>query len=439
MRILFAVHQFFPEYRAGTETLVLRTAQALVKRGHQVAVLTGGDHDPARAPISRHRYHGVDIHRLDAGPPRFPLAPGALRDTYRNPGLQKAIVSLLDEIRPDIVHAYHFRRLTLTLLDACALREIPLMASLTDYWTCCPTGQLYLSEGRRCPGPDASGSNCLRHLAGRVVPIVNRLPLGIWPLLGRLLPGDSVVALRARPAEMHAALRTLPRILVPTPAMLATLSENGHDTHRIRVCPYGIDLDGCRNPAPSNWWPASGRPLRIGFIGTLNEAKGAHVLLQALAHLENAATCHVSIFGSLTDSPDYVSRLRQAMGESVELCGTFEPDATFSTLHALDVLVVPSLWRENSPLIVQQAQAAGLPVVASRVDGIAHLIDHEDNGLLFEPGDSRALAACLRRLLAEPPLLAALASRARTPRSLNDYIDEIESHHAEIATLPCPR
>ena len=69
-----------------------------------------------------------------------------------------------------------------------------------------------------------------------------------------------------------------------------------------------------------------------------------------------------------------------------------------------DALVVPSVWIENAPFVIKEANASGLPVIASRLGGMAELVTHDVDGLLFEAGDAAALAYQLRRLQHQPGL-----------------------------------
>ena len=95
----------------------------------------------------------------------------------------------------------------------------------------------------------------------------------------------------------------------------------------------------------------------------------------------------------------------------------------------MDVLVVPSIWPENSPFVIQEALLSGVPVVASRIGGIPELVDDGRNGLLFEPRDVDGSAPRAARLLDEPGLLDTLGAgaRATTFRTLDD----------DVARRPC--
>src|SRR5439155_27163384 len=101
--------------------------------------------------------------------------------------------------------------------------------------------------------------------------------------------------------------------------------------------------------------------------------------------------------------------------EGVRMRGAMAHDRVADALASIDVLVVPSIWPENSPLVIQEAFLAGVPVVASRIGGIPEVVHDGRDGLLVQAGDPEDLHRGLMRLLEEPELLAAL--RAPSPRS----------------------
>jgi hypothetical protein len=89
-------------------------------------------------------------------------------------------------------------------------------------------------------------------------------------------------------------------------------------------------------------------------------------------------------------------------------------------LADLDVLVVPSKWIENAPFIIREAFAAGVPVVASNLGGMAEMVRHGVDGLLFPAGNAEALAVALKRMIDEPDLLDRLKSGIVRPMSIED-------------------
>jgi glycosyltransferase involved in cell wall biosynthesis len=434
VRILLALHQFFPEFRAGTETLARRTAEELQRRGHQVWLLTGGVHEPEQPLLRRTFVESLEVWRCNPSPPPSPLAGGMALSYYR-PELEGCFQALLEELQPDLVHVFHLRRLTISLVAAASARGLPLVASLTDYWMACPTGQLQYPEVRPCTGPLPGSGNCLQHLAGRVVPPLRWLPLPLWQLLMAWAPLRGLRELRQRPAAMAEALARLDRVLVPTSLMYRSFKQLGFATDRFALCPYGLDLRGLeKQPARQPWPGDQQRPLRVGFIGSFTPAKGVHVLLEAVAALGPDWPAQVLIYGQASDHPVYAAGLQQQARKlpQVRWAGVFDSGEVFAVLAELDLLVVPSLWRENAPLIVLQALASGLPLLLSDVEGMADQVQLNVNAWSFSPGDSRALAALLQRASRRPAALADLINRGGQPRSIADYGDQLEHLYGQL-------
>ena len=422
MRILLAVHQFFPEFRAGTETLTRRTAEELQRRGHQVWILTAGPYEPGCPLWRRERWQGLELVRINPAPVAS-LFLGGVAQSYWRPELEVDYMALLRDLQPDLLHVFHLRRHTLSLVQAAQNCHVPVVASLTDYWMICPSGQLQF--------PD-------KYLDRRFSPPLASLLLWLWrwfnPLLS-LIPRSPFSALRRRPLFMAKAFEHFEQVLVPSTLMWNTFQEMGVSTKNFEICPYGISLVGLDSlPQRKAWAGPQQRPLRVGFIGSFNSAKGAHVLLEALALADGQHSLEAVLYGNPADDSEYWQVLKR-MGETlpqVRWGGVFASEQLFEVLASLDVLVVPSLWRENAPLIVSQAMASGLPLLLSDVGGMADQAVPGVNALLFPPGDSRALASYLCRFVSDPQHLATLVNRGGSPRTVGDYGDQLERIYARL-------
>jgi hypothetical protein len=206
--------------------------------------------------------------------------------------------------------------------------------------------------------------------------------------------------------------------------MAGVLQRNGVDAALIRKSAYGIDLEGftprTRDPVTHS------RPLAIGFIGTLAPHKGCHVLVDAFKQL-SPGCASLQIYGNPADFPEYFSNLKAAAGDTpgIYFRGTFPNARVAEVVDGLDVLVVPSLWFENTPLVVYSALASRAPVIASDFPGMSEVVLHERNGMLFSAGDSGQLAQQLNRLLVDRTLLPALSAACRPPKSSVQYTDEL--------------
>jgi glycosyltransferase involved in cell wall biosynthesis len=137
------------------------------------------------------------------------------------------------------------------------------------------------------------------------------------------------------------------------------------------------------------------------------------VLIVAVARVP--AGVELLLYGDTSTFPEYSAELRRAAeGLPIRFMGPFGRDDLAAIYAQIDVLAVPSLWLENSPLVIHEAFMAGVPVVGARIGGIADLIQDGVNGLLYEPNAPEALAAALSRLATDRGLLASLAANVPT-------------------------
>ena len=470
MKILFTVHQFFPDFASGTEVLTLACAQELRARGHDVAVLTG--FPAAREPMAdedrfdRYEYQGVTVWRFHYSPAAISWKTNAQEAKYNNSTVAHFVWRLLDQYNLDLVHFFHFHQLSASMVDVCMDARIPTVYTPTDFWAICPTCQLKLPDGGLCQGPRLLGANCVRHVAGislgqRLIqrtPMVafagalavmqlGRLPARWMGILIKLcLRGryrgsqrfdayaGFMSALGRRARFLRKRINAIDKLAVPSQIMRDMLAANGIKRDNMVLCRYGIDLSSAPLSRAVRSMRGRNPRLRAGFIGTLCDHKGAHVLVEALKDLRDL-DLDVRIYGRLEDFPDYVAELRTSCLDDprVRFLGTFPNARIFDILADLDVLIVPSVWYENTPLVILSAQASGCPVIASGLGGMAEAVADGDDGLLFPVGNAQALAGCIARLVQEPGLLEKLSSGCRAPRSIQDYVDDLEQVYKELS------
>ncbi len=450
LRILLTAHQFLPEHFGGTETLTYWTARALLSLGHEVRVLTASLNRLAIAGGAERDTYKIDeltvyrfyLSECVGSDPRH-----AIEAEYNNLQAGRVFREILAEFRPEIVHFFHLARLSASLIDVCRSEGYPMVLTATDFWFLCPTTQLRLPDGSPCEGPDPEGVNCLRHFlcwTGRNhwASLAAALPArliasGISACRTRLMVsttrfGAGVKALVERPLFLRQRLQALDRVLVPTRLMERLLTRAGVSPARLVHMAFGVEVAG--HPGYGSTPPCRGEgPLRVGFIGTLAEHKGPHLLIAAVRLLVQAPI-ELKIYGRAADFPDYSAALQtQADGDDrIRFLGTFPNEHIGEIFAGIDVLAIPSLWYENSPLVIASAQAFGCPVVATDLEGISEVVTHEGNGLLFDLGDVEGLATALQRLLREPDLLMRLRANARPPKLMAEYASECLFTYQEV-------
>lgn len=448
MKILLTTHVFFPEHRAGTEVLVLNTAKELLSRGHDVEIVTGyiaprGLTDSER--FDTYAYDGIQVSRFFYNTEPTGGQTNVIEAEYNNIFFARWLRAFLARFNPDVVHFFHLGLLSASSIDACHELHIPMVMTPTDFWLICPTYQLRLPDNSMCSGPDRDGVNCVAHAISVsktqnpfIVWVCRRLPRWVFAVMIRGINrgicsgfsfSPSVRARTLRAGFLKQRMNMLNRVIVPTRLMGEKLVSNGLDPDKVVFSRFGIRVTPLETSAEG-----VPRIVRIGFIGTLAEHKGAHLLISAVRSLSDNLALDLKIFGKSDTDPEYFERLRQLAKEDprIHFCGTFPNEIIGKIFSELDVLVVPSIWYENTPLVIYSAQAAGCPVIASDLGGLSEIVEHEKNGLLFEAGDVGGLARSIERLVGDHELLKKLGANAMTPKSTFDYVTELEVVYDDV-------
>jgi len=406
------------------------------------------EYDPSRR-------HGEVIWRAYEGLPVAEITNNwrcrTFKDTYRSETVTSAVRGVLHAVQPHAIHLHSLLNLSFELPGIAGDLHIPVVATLHDYSLVCPSGgqRVHRAEQHVCTVIDTERCvRCFRQssyftqigfaamasaaprqdVVFRVARTVARRMPG---LTARLLRG----AQRAMPFPVtrrdvderldHARslFARVDRWIAPSPAMGDEYERLGIDASKIHASDYGfVPLVRSMRTRPR-------LPLRIGYVGTLVWHKGLHVLLDAVRLLPSESY-QLTIHGDTGVFPDYTADLKaQAAGLPVRFAGGFERGEAPAVYAGMDVLVVPSIWMENSPLVIHEAFMAGVPVVAARIGGIADLVRDGETGLLYEPSSSAALGTILAQLLERPDALEAMSARLSTSpgvKSIEDDARELE-------------
>lgn len=326
---------------------------------------------------------------------------------------------LLRELRPDVVHFHHFTFLGYDLLHETrhALPDSTIVFTLHEFVSICHhMGQMVRTESLElCDA--ASPSRC--H--------------GCFPQV-------SPQAFFRRQHFIKAALAQVDVFIAPSRHLGERYVEWGIPEERVVLEPYGRAAV-TRLPDP----PDAGRRRRIAFFGRLSELKGILVLLEAVMILRRQGVdVELRLHGSSLDMEraevrERTHALLQAAGASVRFVGRYEPAELPSLMSDADWVVVPSVWWENSPLVIAEALAHQRPVICSDVGGMAALVRDGETGLHFRRGDPHSLAATIVRAIGDPELWDSLCERiADEPaHTMDDHVETLRDLYAN-AKVPRP-
>lgn len=430
MKVIIAVHHFPPHYTGGAELRAHRTAHWLQEHGHDVHVICVeaiDDGDGRGLTFEDCTYAGLPVRRLS-----FNLAAAAdpFRWAYDNPWIGEHLHGYLSELAPDLLHLISGYLMSGSTLCAAMDMQIPTVLTLTDFCFLCPRITLLRSNGQLC-APPFDVITCARCLGEekRRYRILGRIAPALMDAFWRTRSSRGA-RVRERMVFLDETLNRVDAIISPSQFLHSLFIEAGVAAERIVFSRQGRDFPDL-TPDLLEKTPAA--HLRVGSLGQIAPHKGVHILFEAVRRLPGAAL-QVKAYGDANRFPDYARQLRQMAHQDprLSLAGVYDRTEISGVLHGLDVVVVPSVWYENSPNTILEAFAHRTPVVASEVGGMAELVHHGEDGLLFRIGDADDLARQLRRLLDDPHLLAALRAGIGPVKSVAQEMHELEEIYRTV-------
>jgi glycosyltransferase involved in cell wall biosynthesis len=342
--------------------------------------------------------------------------------------------SFLTAVRPDVVHFQHtmFFGYDLLLATRRALPDAPIVYTLHEFMPICHRqGQMVRT---------VDGSPCDEESPRRC---------------HECFPDVSPQAFFLRKRFVQSHLSLVDRFIAPSAFLRDRYVDWGIPAERIVVEEYG------RRPMGRSAEADLPRPRRdrIGFFGQLTQFKGADVLLEAMVLLQQdpprpassaagapdddqgGPTVRAWVHGANLDLQpgEYQNRFRALLEEtapSVRMLGRYAADDIGSLMAAVDWVVVPSIWWENSPLVIQEAFAHGRPVICSDIGGMAEKVTDGVNGLHFRVGDPRSLADAIRRAVETPGLWEHLRAGISPPYEMDRHVPRITSLYRELIETP---
>ncbi|MBS0616196.1 MAG: glycosyltransferase [Verrucomicrobia bacterium] len=423
MKILQLIHGYPPRYSAGSEVYTQLLTHALISEGQEVKVFSRQENAflPEYA-LTREK------DPLEERVEVILINMARTKDRYQHTAVDDAFDKVLEEYNPDILHIGHLNHLSTSVVKKAADKKIPIVFTLHDFWLMCPRGQFLRTFSQPGEEPDPL---CARQ-------IDHDCALACY---SKYFTGDAsrekediaywTSWTRQRMEHIREMVKLIDLFIAPSKYLLDRfVGEFGLPKEKTVYLDYGFNLKRLegRIRAPE-------KPFVFGYIGTHKQAKGIHHLIQAFAQVKGKPL--LRIWGG--ESPPFTSSLKtfvqtlpKDVQQRIEWKGGYANYQLIEDVfNHVDAIVVPSIWGENSPLVIHEALQCRIPVITANFGGMAEYVKHEYNGLLFEHRNPHDLAQKMERLAHNPELAKELGQRGYH-LSEDGNIPDITSHARTI-------
>lgn len=425
MKILKVIHGYPMLYNAGSEVYSQTICHGLVRHGHEVQVFTREEDafrpDGTIRTVCDPDEPRIRIHLINN--PRH-------RDRYRLAVVDQRFAEVLDSFQPDVVHIGHLNHLSTSLVAEAKRCGLPVVYTLHDYWLMCPRGQFMQMHSAdkdlwaACDGQEnrTCATQCYaRYFSGADEEYEEDITY--W---------ENWVARRM--AHVRSVVEHVDLFISPAHYLKQRYERDfGLPTTKSVYLDYGFDrarMAGRRR--------AANEPFTFGYIGTHIPAKGIHHLIQAFGMLEG--DCQLRIWGRDRGQDSRALRTIAAiLPKDKQRRVIWMPEyknqqIVQDVFNQTDVIVTPSIWVENSPLVIHEAQQARVPVITADAGGMQEYVRHEVNGLLYRHRDVADLAVQMQRLRDDPALAQRLGEHGYL-FSEDGNIPALDQHIADLEEL----
>jgi len=424
MKVLKVIHGYPPRYSAGSEVYSKILVSQLNDR-HNVEVFTRQEN----SFLPDYYYH-TELDQLD---PRTLLhvvnVPRTKhRDKYIHTEVDNLFTHVVNQLKPDIVHFGHLNHLSMNLPKIASDIDVPTILTLHDFWLMCPRGQFIQRNSKQpwqlCDSQENQkcAINCY---SGNFT--------------GDMQFEDEDIAYREnwvkhRMDKSKEALSHINRFIAPSRFLMEKfINDFNLPAEKIQYLDYGFNLEYLkeRNRVKEE-------EFVFGYIGTLTPQKGIHDLLNAYDLLPKNKKIKLRIWGNSSEDTGGLKAIAELIinkGACIEWMGGYKNEEIVTQVfNNIDAIVVPSIWGENSPLVIHEANQLRIPIITANYGGMKEYVQHLQNGLLFEHRNIQDLFAKMLQLATDKNLVQELSKRGYI-YSDNGDIPNITDHAKEIENI----
>ncbi|MEA2041704.1 MAG: glycosyltransferase [Bacteroidota bacterium] len=389
MQILKIIHGYPPLYNAGSEVYSQSICNELSKN-NDITIFTR-EESPYEQDFkirTEKQNNGLTIHfvnkRID-------------KDNYRNKNIDRKFAEIIQENKPDIAHIGHLNHLSTGIIDELKKQNIPIVFTLHDFWLMCPRGQFlqrnYENENyyQLCENQndEKCALNCYNHYFSGQQQDFQR-DKEFW-----------TAWINTRMQETKSIIKKVDMFIAPSKYLMNRFVNDFEvPTSKIIYLDYGFPTHYLQ-PVEHK----STDTYTFGYIGTQIPAKGINLLIKAFSKIEKKAV--LKIWGRTNgQSTTALKNLSKESKNEIQFCGEYvNQNLATEVFSKIDSIVVPSIWGENSPLVIHEAQACKIPVITADFGGMKEYVEHNKNGLLFKHRNENDLLQKMLFAIGNPKIL----------------------------------
>jgi glycosyltransferase involved in cell wall biosynthesis len=416
LRVLYVAHNHPTLHPGGAEAYALELYEAMRETpGVQPILLARIGSNVARRRLA---HPGTPFSSVNGDPNQhFVFTETEHFDFFTLTSRDKSLYSrhLTDFLlaqRPDVVHVQHTHFIGLDLLSQIrrVLPDVPIVYTLHEFLPICHRdGQMLRTFSSELCG-EASPRRC-----------------------NECFPEISPQSFFLRERFVKGHFEAVDRFIAPSAQLMERYLAWGVDPDRIEVEEYGRIAPAGRACDPV----AEDPPANIGFFGQLSYFKGAKVMLEAMSMLGPDSDAHLWLHGANLDLQtqefqEEFAAMREALGSRVTFRGPYAHSELPKLMADLHWVVVPSIWWENSPLVIQEAFFHRRPVICSDVGGMAEKVADGVDGIHFRAGDTHSLARAFERATASPKLWRSLRGGIAEPYAMDVHVRRLLDGYGEL-------
>lgn len=443
MKILQVVHVFLPKCVGGTEIYTYSLCKELNNRNDVCLFFSDSGIDIGEF-IKRGYYD--DLAFMSINPLQYAghftylnlLKPGGYF-TCTNKRVDKAFKTLIEEFKPDIIHFQHLINLSTNLVNIAYQAKIPMVFTTHDYWLLCPKAHLIDNNLNACMTIN-NKSKCIKCLWSSRIYRFTKIKLSqpktyielpknlIKIVLNPLTLLHTILYVSyIRPKAIQEIIEKIDIIITPSHPLYDKLVERGVPEDKMACLDLGIT-----GTVSEHIQKTPSKQLRFAFIGLIAPSKGIQVLIEAFNHIENAT---LDIHGPLGE--DRRKYMKLIKNENIKLKGEFKHEEVQKVFSNIDILIIPSVCMENSPLTIREAFATKTPVIASNIGGLPEMVQDGKTGLIFEVGDAKDLFEKIRYFIANPSEVKRMSREIRPVKTIGENAIEMETIYKDLINKMC--